>query len=108
MTSSSLARRYLVISIVMVAALVEPDARGRVANARVAVGACSPAARRLASLEAKLAGADLSEPLESLVEPSDLEVLGPIDDVRGSAAYRSEAALVLTRRALWELRSESA
>ena len=42
------ARRYLVISIVMVAAALEADAAGRVVRAAVSVGACSPVARRLA------------------------------------------------------------
>ena len=47
------ARRYLVISIVMVAAVRwRPTRTGRVARAAVAVGACSPVAQRLPALEA--------------------------------------------------------
>jgi CO/xanthine dehydrogenase FAD-binding subunit len=45
------ARRYLVISISMVAAVVLLDDAGRVADARVAVGSCSAVARRLRELE---------------------------------------------------------
>lgn len=96
------ARRYLVISIVMVAAVLEA-ADGRVARARVAVGSCSAAARRLASLEAALVGRPCDGSLADAVEPAHLEALSPIDDVRGSAAYRREAALTLVRRALGEL-----
>ena len=49
------ARRYLVISIAMAAATLE-FAEGRVAAARIAVGACSPVAERLPALEAALIG----------------------------------------------------
>ena len=100
------ARRYLVISIVMVAVLIEPDAEGRVGRARVAVGACSAAAQRLLELESTLIGARLDTPLDC--KPSHLDALTPIDDVRASAAYRKEAALVLVRRALRSLQGEAA
>ena len=45
------ARRYLVISILMAAAVVEKDEAGRIAKAAVAVGAASPVAQRLPELE---------------------------------------------------------
>jgi CO/xanthine dehydrogenase FAD-binding subunit len=94
------ARRYLVISIAMVAAVVRLEA-GRVAEARVAVGACSAVAQRLPGLEDALAGADLAAvPLSSLVTADHLDGLDPIDDVRATAAYRRDAALELVRRAL--------
>lgn len=94
------ARRYLVISIAMVAAVVRAEA-GRVAEARIAVGACSAVAKRLTELEDALAGADLSAaPLSSRVTLDHLAGLDPIDDVRATAAYRREAALELVRRAL--------
>ena len=50
------ARRYLVISILMAAAVVEKDAAGRIAKAAVAVGAASPVAQRLPELEQALRG----------------------------------------------------
>jgi CO/xanthine dehydrogenase FAD-binding subunit len=46
------ARKYLVISIVMVAGVIEIDAAGVIAAARVAVGACSAVPQRLSALEA--------------------------------------------------------
>ncbi len=92
------ARRYLVISIVMVAAVIVARA-GAVAAARVAVGSCSEVACRLGALEAELVGRPLGG-LGSLVGAGHLAPLSPIDDLRGSAAYRREAALVLVRRAL--------
>jgi CO/xanthine dehydrogenase FAD-binding subunit len=92
-------RRHLVISITMVAAALDFDAAGRVSRAGVAVGSCSAAAQRLASLEARLAGAERSL-LVDLVEAGDLAELAPIDDLRASAAYRLDATLTLLRRVL--------
>ena len=92
-------RRYLVISIAMAAATVEV-ADGRVAAARIAVGACSPVAERLPALEAALAGAPFDARLAERVEAAHLAPLSPIDDVRGSAAYRSDAVVTVLRRLL--------
>lgn len=97
------ARAYMVISIAMVGALLVPDGSGAVAEARIAVGACSPVAMRLPGLEAVLAGARIGPDLAQAVQPEHLEPLSPIDDVRGAAAYRNDAALTLVRRALGEL-----
>ena len=95
------ARRYLVISIVMVAATVEPDPRGQVARARIAVGACSPVARRVAALENALIGQPIDRRLGTVAASEHLDqAIAPIGDVRGSAAYRHDAALTLVRRAL--------
>jgi N-methylhydantoinase B len=88
------ARRYLVISIVMAAGVVEMDAAGRIAHARIAVGACSPVACRLHALEERLFGQRLSA-VPGLLRPEDLADLSPLDDVRASAAYRLAAAVVL-------------
>jgi CO/xanthine dehydrogenase FAD-binding subunit len=92
------ARRYLVISIAMVAAVVDANG-GRVAQARVAVGSCSVVALRLAALERELIGVPAHR-LGQYVRPEHLAVLVPLDDVRATAAYRSDAALTLVRRAL--------
>lgn len=97
------ARKYLVISIAMAAAVVEPDAAGAVGAARVAVGACSEVARRLPELEAALVGHPLSPNLGEVAEPAHLDALTPIDDMRGSAEYRRQAALIAVRRCLAEL-----
>ncbi len=92
------ARRYLVISIAMVAACLE-TAHGRIREARVAVGACSEVAQRLAGLEARLEGAPASG-APAMVREEDLAPLSPLDDIRACASYRRHGALVLVRRAL--------
>jgi CO/xanthine dehydrogenase FAD-binding subunit len=93
------ARRYLVISIAMASTLVEVE-DGKVTAARVAVGACSPVAQRLPALEQALIGAPFDAHLGERVESGHLAPLSPIDDIRGSAGYRSDVALVLLRRLL--------
>lgn len=93
------ARRYLVISIAMVAATLEIT-EDRIAAARIAVGACSAVAQRLPALEAALLGAPVDGYLADRIDRANLAPLAPIDDVRGSADYRRDAALVLLRRLL--------
>ena len=93
------ARRYLVISIVMAAATLE-IADDRIVSARVAVGACSAVAQRLPALEAALAGVALDASMGDRVTAAHLAPLSPIDDVRGSAGYRSDAAVTVVRRLL--------
>lgn len=92
-------RRYLVISIVMVAAVVKVNG-GVVEEARIAVGACSARAQRLRALEQALAGAVAKPGMGRAVRPEHLAPLSPIDDVRATGAYRRDAALTLVARAL--------
>jgi CO/xanthine dehydrogenase FAD-binding subunit len=94
------ARKYLVISISMVAAVVQADASGRVAEARVAVGSCSATARRLYELEEGLVGLAVKPGLGSAIGEMHFSPLSPIDDVRATAEYRRDASLTLVRRAL--------
>jgi CO/xanthine dehydrogenase FAD-binding subunit len=92
-------RAYLVISIAMVAAILE-IADGRIQRARIAVGACSEVAQRLPALEAALTGLPAAPAAADAVLPEHLSGLTPIDDVRGSAAYRRDAAVELVRRSI--------
>lgn len=97
------ARKYLVISIVMVSAVLETAEDGTVARLRIAVGSCSEVAKRLTALEADLAGKPADSSLAARVTEKHIAPLSPIGDVRGSAEYRSDAALTLVRRAIAEL-----
>ena len=92
------ARRYLVISIAMVAVCLELK-DGRIQDARLSVGACSEVAQRLRALEARLEGVPAGEVPDSVRE-EDFASLTPLDDVRASAPYRRHGAQVLVRRAL--------
>ena len=93
------ARRFLVISISMVAAMVLVDVHGRVAAARIAVGSCSATAQRLRDLEGALLGIPVKD-VAGMVKPRHLAALRPIDDVRATGEYRTDASLTLVRRAL--------
>jgi len=94
------ARRYLVISIAMVAVVLAMDERRRIRDIRIAVGSCSARAQRLRELECSLNGVPAQGDLGGLVSPHHLRTLSPIDDVRATAAYRRDAVLTLVRRAL--------
>lgn len=101
------ARRYLVISIAMVAAVLEKGTDGRIAKARVAIGACSPVAQRQPMVEAALIGAPWSAEAAARIHDEKLTGLSPIDDVRASGAYRRETALALVRRAIAQLTAKA-
>jgi len=100
------AREYLVVSIAMVAATLEIEA-GRVRAARIAIGACSPVARRLPLAEAALAGKPCDAALGDMLRAGHLAALAPIDDVRASAEYRLDVALTLARRVLSRLGAQA-
>jgi CO/xanthine dehydrogenase FAD-binding subunit len=91
------ARRYLVISIAMVAARLAV-ADGRVAAAALAIGACGPIAARLPAVEAALLD---HPPAPGRIDPAAVAAaLAPIDDHRAPAGYRVAAATELLRRAV--------
>lgn len=94
------ARKYLVISISMVAAVVLVDESGNVAEAHIAVGSCSATAQRLSVLEKDLIGRRADSGIADVLRAEHLAALSPIDDVRATAEYRRDASLTLVRRAL--------
>jgi CO/xanthine dehydrogenase FAD-binding subunit len=103
------ARRYLVISIAMVAVRLVVD-DGRIARAAVSVGACAPVATRQDQLESLLVGSQLDriDSLAAEAMPLIADSLAPIDDIRASAGYRRMAAAELAWRTIGSLRVEAA
>ncbi|MEP3246543.1 MAG: xanthine dehydrogenase family protein subunit M [Sneathiella sp.] len=95
-------RKYLVISLVMVAGTFCLDAEGRLADCKISVGACSEVAKRLERLEQDLIGAFPTDDLAGYVVDTHLADLSPIDDVRATAEYRLEVAKTLVQRMLSE------
>ena len=91
------ARRYLVISIGMVAMRLLCDSQQKIAEIAIAVGACSEVATRLNDLEQHLCGQPLVGAAD-IVTPSHFAGLSPIDDVRASASYRIDAVEEAVRR----------
>jgi CO/xanthine dehydrogenase FAD-binding subunit len=94
------ARRYLVISIVMAAAVIEVTEEGIVSRARLVLGAASPVARRLRTLEDNLRGYPVHALPQLKIGEQHLAPLSPIDDVRATAFYRRHAAGELMKRTL--------
>ena len=93
------ARRYLVISIAMVAARLVVDT-GIVTEAAVAAGSCSVVAKRLAGVEVALRGLPAGQALADAVQGAPMAELSPIADVRGSAEYRLDAVREIVARAV--------
>ncbi|WP_135502390.1 FAD binding domain-containing protein [Roseovarius aestuariivivens] len=96
------ARRYLVISIAMVAVRIVEKA-GKVSRAALSVGACGPVATRLAAQEAALVGCPVGQMARAVRNDLILPALAPLDDIRADAAYRGTAAAELVRQALADL-----
>lgn len=90
-------RRYMVISITMVAVVIGCDAAGCIDFARIAVGACAPVATRLTGLEADLIG---QFPQKVEITGNHLTPLIPITDIRADAHYRLDAVAAQIPRAI--------
>ncbi|MGE0604117.1 MAG: xanthine dehydrogenase family protein subunit M [Xanthobacteraceae bacterium] len=94
------ARRYLVISIAMAAAVLECDAAEKIVYAGISVGACAARSLRLPAWEKALHGRSIGEVGSVEPAPAFLAPLAPMDDIRGKGEYRKHAAGVLVREAL--------
>ena len=90
-------RAFLVISIAMVGVVAELTESREIENLNVAVGACSAVSQRLYLLEEESKGQKLQD-LE--INPLHFENLEPINDVRGTAAYRNAVIPELVMRAV--------
>ena len=102
------ARKYLIISISMVAARLAVDAKNVIIEAAVSVGSCSLVACRLSQLETALIGQPLDADVVERVSVDQFACLSPIDDVRSSKQYRMVASLELVKRSLMQLAEDSA
>ncbi len=96
-------RKALTLSLVNAAACVEIDKESKRFNrARLALGAVAPTPIRARMAEAYLNGKDIGS---AAIEEAGRIAAGeasPIDDFRGSAQYRRELIMVLTRRVIRE------
>ena len=75
------------------------DADRRVSQARVALGAVAPTALRVDAAAQALIGSRLDDDALSRLAAAASAACRPIDDKRGTAAYRTRVAGVLARRA---------
>jgi carbon-monoxide dehydrogenase medium subunit len=93
-------RRHGDFAMVGVAALLRLDARGAIAEARLAYTGAAPAPVRAHRAERQLVGQPATEPVFAEAAEAAAEALDPQSDVHASAAYRRHVAKVLTRRGL--------
>ena len=100
-------RRAQAISVVDAALIVQRNGTGFVSDARIALGSVAATIVRVGPAEQYLTGKRLSP--ETIAETAKLAsaAVTPIDDVRGSAEYRSEMVKALVARALRRLGSDT-
>ncbi|NOX60683.1 MAG: 2Fe-2S iron-sulfur cluster binding domain-containing protein [Chloroflexi bacterium] len=95
-------RRAQAISLVNIAVLLDFDGEV-VRDARIAFGSVAPTIVRARAAEEALTGHPLTPDRIEQAAQRIQEAIHPIDDIRGSAAYRRHLAGVITRRALAQL-----
>jgi xanthine dehydrogenase iron-sulfur cluster and FAD-binding subunit A len=97
-------RRAQAISLVNTAVVLTLDSL-HVKSAVITLGAVAPTIIHALEAESYLAGKDLTDEVISRAAEMAAEASRPIDDIRGSAAYRKAMVQVLVRRCLHLLRS---
>lgn len=90
------------IAVASVAAGVRLDSDGRIADARVAIGAVAPVPTLVESAATALIGQPAGAAAFDAAADAAMRAAEPISDIRGSAEFRRELVPVLTRRALEE------
>jgi CO/xanthine dehydrogenase FAD-binding subunit len=96
------ARKYLVISIAMVACRLEV-LNDIITDITISIGSCSAVAQRLKKLEKILIGKNIKTDL--IPEKYKFEYnnfISPINDIRGTDSYRIKVAKVLVKNAILE------
>ena len=88
---------------IAVAARIDPGPDGTIADARIALGAAAAVPFRATAAEDLLRGRTPEPALIDEAAALVRDATDPVDDVRGSAAYKRDMAEVWTRRALRRL-----
>ncbi|HEY9180694.1 MAG TPA: FAD binding domain-containing protein [Candidatus Baltobacteraceae bacterium] len=98
-------RRAQAISVISVAIVAAFEGE-TVSRASIALGCVAPTVVRASAAEKTLAGRALDERAIAACAQAACEEIAPIDDVRGSAAYRLRAVDALLRRGLERIASD--
>ena len=93
-------RTEMDIAVVGAAVSLTVDDKGICTAARVALGAVAPTAILVPSAAEAMLGSDLGDDVVKAVEAAARDASEPIDDMRGTAEYRTHIAGVLAGRAL--------
>ncbi|MGC9347351.1 MAG: FAD binding domain-containing protein [Anaerolineae bacterium] len=97
-------RRELAISVVNVAMMVTKGGNDIVTEARIALGGVAPTIIRAPEAESSLVGGPMTDARIREAAGRAAEATRPIDDVRGSAWFRSEEVKALVGRGLKRMR----
>ena len=90
------ARKYLVISISMVACRILIS-NNIIEDISISVGSCSEVAKRIFSIERQLIKKDINEDIFNQVDFSQLNEISPITDIRSTHVYRLKASQLLIK-----------
>jgi len=93
-------------SVINAAAMVTWDEHGCCQQARIAIGAAAPRPVRAQEAEAALIGQPLNADVIAEAARLAAQATSPIDDIRGTAAYRRRMAEVIVRRLLTQIASQ--
>lgn len=93
-------RTEMDIAVVGAGARVTLDESGVCTAAAVALGAVAPMVVRVADAEAALVGSTIDDDALAAVAAAASAACNPIDDMRGTVAYRTQVAGVLAKRAV--------
>ena len=95
------ARKYLVISISMVACYL-CISNNKIKDIAISVGSCSEVAKRIFSIERQIIEKDINENILGSVDFSYLNEISPITDIRSTQAYRLKASHLLIKDVIKE------
>jgi len=101
------ARKAQAIAKVGIAALGKVE-RGRIRDARIALGSVAPVPLRLTETERLLVGAELDRKLAAVAAQSVARQIMPIDDIRSTAQYRAAVAANLVAEFVESLYTQAA
>ena len=91
------ARKYLVISIAMIACKLNLE-KDIISDIAISVGSCSAVAKRIKSLENLLIGKSIKDELTTIILNYNYKnYLSPINDIRGTNTYRLKVSKVLVK-----------
>ena len=91
------ARKYLVISIAMIACKLNLK-NDIISDIAISIGSCSAVAKRITSLENLLIGKSIKDELTTIILNFNYEkYLSPINDIRGTNLYRLQVSKVLVK-----------
>ncbi len=100
-------RRGDAIAVVNGAVLIDLGDDGTVRDARIALGAVAPTVVRSPSAEGLLIGSRLTKDVMWRAAEAVLRDISPIDDIRGSAAYRRELSVNYVFMTLYRIAREA-